>query len=521
MSGPVLSEPIEADGEAPAAPVVEVRRRGALLGAIGVSAAAVAAAYLGRALTSASTLDWLLTIVLAGLALLFLGGLLDSRAPLVVADADGVRIRRGRRWAGSPWSEVSAAELHPRSGLRDGLIRLVDAGGREARVPLGLGTRVVGDGDPVAALAALAVAAPAYSPAAEPEAATNAPPPSAPHWRDPRPVLASGISALADRLPGRAGLGAVARLGRGRPHLPHGPGDASVDGALALDALGAEDTVAIVLPEDAELRRGDGALLDPGAASAGARTDDEELTEAIVWPVADPVLGPQLLQARRRLALTLDELATRTRIPARVLEAVERDDFRACGGDFYARGHLRTLARVLGLDAAPLVAGYDELYADRPVVIGAPSVARPAALPDRDPVPPRGSPRWSVLVAAVMAVVLAWSVARLVIESPMPQQRVAGLGAGSGGVHGAGASGKAVPVLLRAAGGGAHVVVRDGNGRIAFTGDLAFGESRRLDVVPPLRLDSSDGGVEVVVNGEEQGRLGELGHSASATYDGG
>ncbi len=491
--------------EAVEPPLLEVRRRGALLGAVGVGAAAVSTAYLGRALGTGAMLDWLLTAFLAALAMLFLGGLLDARSPLVAVTPDQVRLRRGRRWTTVEAAELTTLELTPRAGLRDGRLRVATS--EEAReIPLGLGTRVVAVGEP---------------PVGEATAPTGLP-----HWRDPRPVLASGIAALADRLP-TSGAAVVARL-RGGDAERRTSADPVVEGALALapELHADDDTVALVLPESDQLRRPDdlGQLLDaadPTLVEAQDRdAQPEEVTEAIVWPVDEPVLGPELVRARRLLGLSLDQLAERTRIPARVIEAVERDDFAVCGGDFYARGHLRTLARVLGLDAAPLVAGYDEHYADRPPSASAPTVGSLAVLPAREPTPPRRSPRWSVLVAAVMAVVLAWSVARLALDTPAPE-RIAGLGAGSGGVNSGGASGKAVPVLLRAAGGGAHVVVRDGNGRIAFTGDLSFGESRRLDVVPPIRLDSSDGGVEVVVDGEEQGRLGELGRAASEVYDGG
>ena len=67
-----------------------------------------------------------------------------------------------------------------------------------------------------------------------------------------------------------------------------------------------------------------------------------------VEPAADPVVGPELAAARTRLGLTVDQLAERTRIRPHVIESIEVDDFAPCGGDFYARGHLRTLARVLG-----------------------------------------------------------------------------------------------------------------------------------------------------------------------------
>ncbi len=126
-------------------------------------------------------------------------------------------------------------------------------------------------------------------------------------------------------------------------------------------------------------------------------------------PAAEPVIGPQFAAARRRLGLTVDALAERTRIRPHVIEAIEVDDFSACGGDFYARGHLRTLARVLGLDVAPLLETYDDRYADAPIdprrvfeaeLAGAGSIRAT-----------RGGPNWSVLVAAVMALILCWSVA--------------------------------------------------------------------------------------------------------------
>ena len=84
-------------------------------------------------------------------------------------------------------------------------------------------------------------------------------------------------------------------------------------------------------------------------------------------PVVDPEIGPELRAARERLRLSIDQLAERTRIRPHVIEAIEIDDFVPCGGDFYARGHLRTLARVLGVDVAPLLATYDKQYADAPI----------------------------------------------------------------------------------------------------------------------------------------------------------
>src|SRR6185369_10927806 len=96
-----------------------------------------------------------------------------------------------------------------------------------------------------------------------------------------------------------------------------------------------------------------------------ARLDDVELDRP--RPAVEPKIGPVIAAARHRARLSIDTLSERTRIRPHVLECIEVDDFEPCGGDFYARGHLRTLARVLGVDVTPLLATYDELYVDAPI----------------------------------------------------------------------------------------------------------------------------------------------------------
>ena len=138
-----------------------------------------------------------------------------------------------------------------------------------------------------------------------------------------------------------------------------------------------------------------------------------------VEPAEDPVIGPELAAARTRLGLSVDQLADRTRIRPHVIESIEVDDFAPCGGDFYARGHLRTLARVLGIDVAPLLTAYDDRYADAPINPRRVFEAELATGASGSIRGTRGGPNWSVLIAAVMALVLAWSIARLVMDSPV------------------------------------------------------------------------------------------------------
>ncbi|WP_121250892.1 helix-turn-helix domain-containing protein [Nocardioides ferulae] len=608
LDAPAHDEPVVV-----AAPdALEVRRNAPLAAAVGVAAAAVAIAYLGRASATGGVLDWALCGGLAALAVVHLLGFLDSRAPLLVADAHGVRIRLGRTWQGVPWADVESVEVSRRRGLiRDGALRIhphaeealiagLDAAGRRraawARrlrgaslsVPLSVSTRVVAaERDLVVALDRL-VAAGAHpvdvvdldaerdvvdltaqhteldtepqldgelghredpavvgetGPHEQTEAAVETPT-SRRRLPDLRPGLARGIGALAARLPRRtldAPLSETA-TSVGEPEEPsttpepsREPVSASRSELLLDDPDATEVHDAVDLRGDGrELRRpGHVSLVEDTVvwsdrvprlggldAGEGRVLIDDLADRAAAEPAADPVIGPQLAAARGRLGLSVDQLAERTRIRPHVIESLEVDDFVPCGGDFYARGHLRTLARVLGLDAGPLLAAYDERYADAEISPRRVFEAELAGGPHGPIRGTRGGPNWSVLVAAVMALVLVWSVARLLTDGPIAVDDTPALNGSPGlGLSGSGQKlAEPVPVVLTAAGGGAHVVVRDGGGRVVFTGDVAFGDSRELEVSPPVRVQSSDGSLEVSVAGGEPDTLGSIGEPAQNTF---
>ena len=74
-------------------------------------------------------------------------------------------------------------------------------------------------------------------------------------------------------------------------------------------------------------------------------------------------IGQALSAARLDAGLSVDDISAKTRLRATVIRAIEADDFSLCGGDFYARGHIRTLAGLVGLDPVPLLAEYDATIA--------------------------------------------------------------------------------------------------------------------------------------------------------------
>lgn len=72
-------------------------------------------------------------------------------------------------------------------------------------------------------------------------------------------------------------------------------------------------------------------------------------------------IGEALADARRRAGLTVSEVSHRTRIRETLIREIEADDYSACGGDFYARGHIRSIAKAVGTDAVPFIEAYDTL----------------------------------------------------------------------------------------------------------------------------------------------------------------
>jgi cytoskeletal protein RodZ len=73
-------------------------------------------------------------------------------------------------------------------------------------------------------------------------------------------------------------------------------------------------------------------------------------------------IGETLAEARNRIGLTVREVSERTRVRETIIRDIERDDYSSCGADFYARGHIRAIARVVDIEPAPLIEQYDQAH---------------------------------------------------------------------------------------------------------------------------------------------------------------
>ena len=135
-------------------------------------------------------------------------------------------------------------------------------------------------------------------------------------------------------------------------------------------------------------------------------------------------IGQTLAAAREKAGLTVEQVAAATRIRRTLVMDIERDDFASSGGDFYARGHIRTIAQKVGVDPPPLLAEFD--------------AARPEAAPPRASDvfesetaarPERRGPNWSAAMAVAVAVVLVYGVVQVVTrDSPTPTEGLPGDG---------------------------------------------------------------------------------------------
>jgi cytoskeletal protein RodZ len=89
-------------------------------------------------------------------------------------------------------------------------------------------------------------------------------------------------------------------------------------------------------------------------------------------------IGEDLAEARRQAGLTVTQVSQQTCIRETIIRSIERDDYTACGGDFYTRGHIRAIARAVGADPGPLIQEYDAAHR-APQLVTAADLFQPVA----------------------------------------------------------------------------------------------------------------------------------------------
>jgi cytoskeletal protein RodZ len=233
-------------------------------------------------------------------------------------------------------------------------------------------------------------------------------------------------------------------------------------------------------------------------------------------------IGGTLAKARREAGLTVTQVADRTRIRETVINAIERDDYTLCGGNFYTRGHIRSIARVSGLDPEPLIGEYDEAHGGSPQAIPARQAFEPET-PVR--FRERRAPNWSAAMVVALVLVAIYGIVRVAVGHDEHHAKRAAAPASakpatrpSQSAAAAPAPRKVVTVRVKARR-ASWLNVRDAKGRQLFSGIIRAGQTEQWKSKKRIRLlIGNGGGVRVTVNGRDMGSPGETGQVIRLSY---
>jgi cytoskeletal protein RodZ len=256
--------------------------------------------------------------------------------------------------------------------------------------------------------------------------------------------------------------------------------------------------------------------------SIGNSPDDNSPQDERPYEEDDrPSIGRVLQQARIAAGLTVDDVSNATRVRIAIVHAIEQDDFAPCGGDVYARGHLKTLARAVHLDPVPLLEQYDAEHGGRP----APTPAAPMFEAERIR-PERRGPNWTAAMVAAIVAVIGFVGFTLVNGDDGEGTRTQ-VAEGSTPTTSKPAKTKPTPtptdpkpdpsdsaiaaapqdkvtVQVTAPDGRSWISAKDHNGRLLFDGFLEQGDSKTFQDKERIDLVLGDaGGLQLYVNGKK------------------
>ena len=239
-------------------------------------------------------------------------------------------------------------------------------------------------------------------------------------------------------------------------------------------------------------------------------------------------LGALITKSRTDARLSIEDLAKATNIPVTLLRDMENDNFKKCGGETYARGHLRNIAAKLGID--------ERIFLDLfETEVTAPAKPIREMLNENNVTMPYQEPKrisWKVLAAGSAAVLILFAGVQFffsnvdngnepeifIATSATPSQEavesVAPSTAASPEITGG------VNVELVASRGTTWLLATNENGEVLFSGQVRQGSSKSFSEVTQVNLRVGNaGGVDVSVNGKDVGSIGANREVVNLTYN--
>jgi len=238
-------------------------------------------------------------------------------------------------------------------------------------------------------------------------------------------------------------------------------------------------------------------------------------------------LGSLIAKARKDAGLSLEDLAAKTNIRMNVLSEIEKNNFEHCGGETYARGHVRNIAAILKADQKEFIRLYEEEQGGETrsikdllienSVMRLPAEARKVS--------------WKVLVLISVVSLFVVGIGQVVISNINTNDVVgAALSASASptaaespsaepSAESTFSSGTGVEVVINAVRAKSWLFVSDASGRTLFSGQVSRGAVKVFSSDSQLNLKVGNaGGVDLKVNGKKVEAIGVDGEVVSVSY---
>lgn len=236
-------------------------------------------------------------------------------------------------------------------------------------------------------------------------------------------------------------------------------------------------------------------------------------------------VGTSIAKARVTAGLSIDQLSAVTNVRATLLREMEEDIFQNCGGQTYARGHVRNIAIALKADVAELLRIFDEEQGIEKRTMRDLLVENSVM---RQPEEVRKVSWKALVIISLISLALigliqiivsngfgttASEVAIEATTSPTPTPTT------STAEQNIYSTGNGVEVILTTTRAKSWLFVSDGQGRTLFSGQIPQGVSKVFTSESQLDLKVGNaGGVDLQVNGKKIKAIGVDSQVLSVSY---
>jgi cytoskeletal protein RodZ len=239
-------------------------------------------------------------------------------------------------------------------------------------------------------------------------------------------------------------------------------------------------------------------------------------------------------KARKDAGLSIDDLSAATNIRGTLLREMEANNFSQCGGETYARGHLRNIAVKLNVHPQIFLTAFEDeqMHVDRTMqdllvennVMREPKEVRKVS--------------WKVLVTISVASLFVAGLAQIIVSNnstpdiPVAIEESPAASASPEATpqeteneetvptdEATISTGQGVEVIIAATRAKSWLFVSDSTGRVLFSGQISTGVTKTFssDLTLNLKIGNA-GGVDLSVNGKKIDSVGIDGQVVSVSY---